>query len=91
MNFNLDKCHVLHIGNTDPWGNYTMDNVPFTSVHRETDLGVIVSADFKLSNQCSEVVKTANKSVSVIGRFFEFKSEKAILTLHYLLVCPYFE
>ena len=35
MNFNLDKCHVLHIGNNNLLANDTMNNVQLTSVHQE--------------------------------------------------------
>ena len=91
MNFNFDKCHVLHIGNSNPQVNYTMENVSIKSVQKEKDLGVIISSDLKQSNQCAEVVKTANKLVGFIGRSFTFKSEKIILTLYNSLVRPHLE
>ena len=61
------------------------------SVHREKDLGVVISDDLKQSNQCTEVVKTANKLVGFIGRSFSFKTEKIILTLYNSLVRPHLE
>ena len=91
MNFNLEKCHVLHIGSSNPQTNYSMDNVQLTNVVKEKDLGVIVSNDLKPELQCTEVVKTANKLVSFIGRAFKFKSEKIILTLYNLVVRPHLE
>ena len=53
-----------------------MKNVPLASTEKEVDLGVVVSKDLKLSQHCTETVKTANKLVGFIGRTFEFKSEK---------------
>ena len=91
MKFNIDKCHVLHIGNQNPQATYKMNNTPMTSVDKEKDLGVIVSADLKPSKHCTEVVKTANKLVGFIGRSFTFKSEKIILTLYNSLVRPHLE
>ena len=82
MNFNLGKWHVLHIGSNNLQANYTMDNIQLTSVDGEKDVGVIGSTDIKPNNQCSEVVQIANKLVGFIGRSFEFKSEKVILTLY---------
>ena len=63
-----------------------MDIVQLKNVVKEKDLGIIVSTDLKPKLQCTEVVKTANKLVSFIGRAFEFKSEKFILTLYNSLV-----
>ena len=57
----------------------------------EKDLGIMISDDLKPSNQCSKVVKTANKLVGFIGRTFEHKSEKVILTLYNSLVRPLLE
>ena len=91
MNFNLDKCHVLHVGNENPHANYTMNNVQLINVDREKDLGVIISKDLKPSEQCTEIVKIANKLVGFIGRTFTFKSEKVILTLYNSLVRPHLE
>ena len=88
MNFNLEKCHVLHVGNSNPQINYMMDNVQLTNVVKEKDLDVIVSTDLKPELHCAEVVKTANKLVSFIGRAFKFKPEKIILTLYNSLVRP---
>ena len=77
MNFNLEKCHVLHVGSSNPQTNYSMDNIQLTNVVKEKDLRVIVSNDLKPELQCAEVVKTANNLVSFIERAFEFKSEKS--------------
>ncbi len=57
----------------------------------EKDLGFMISGDLKPSNQCSKVVKTANKLVGFIGRTFKHKSEKVILTLYTSLVHPLLE
>jgi len=68
-----------------------MDNVQLISVDREKDLGVIISTDLKPNNQCTEVVKIANKLVDFIGRSFDLKSEKVLLTLYNSLVRPQLE
>ena len=88
---NLDKCHVLHIGNNNLQANYKIDYVQLTNVDREEHLDVIVPTDLKPSNQCTEVVKIGNILVGFIGRSFEFKSEKVILTLYNSLVRPQLE
>ena len=91
MSFNIDKCHVLHIGSHNPNVNYVMNHSELKSVDEEKDLGVIISKNLKPHNQISKVVKTANKLVGFIGRTFSFKSEKVILTLYNSLVRPHLE
>ena len=81
---NVDKCNVLHIGNNNHYTNYTMNGSKLSKVSYEKDLGVTISNDLKLIKHCSDVIKTANKLVSFIGRTFEYKSEKK-LSLHYLI------
>ena len=56
------------------------------SIEREKDSGVTISNDLNPSQQCSEVVKKANKIIGLIGRSFEQKSKEVILTRYNSLV-----
>ncbi len=76
MKFNVEKCKVMHIGINNDNVKYLMNGVELSVTNTENDLGVMISNDLKSSNQCSKVVKTANKLVGFIGRTFEHKSEK---------------
>ena len=58
MNFNADKCKVLHIGKKNRRAKYEIDGKGIGVVSEEKDLGVIVTDDFKVAKQCS---KAANK------------------------------
>ena len=91
MNFNTDKCKVLHIGNNNDHANYSLNGVQLSKVDQEKDLGVIISSDLKPQKHCKEVIKTANKLMGFIGRTFEYKSEKVIRTLYNSLVRPHLE
>ncbi len=91
LNFNIDKCKVLHIGSNKDRVNYSMNGVQFSKVDQEKDLGVIISNDLKPNLQCKEVIKKANKVIGFIGRTFEYKSEKIIRTLCNSLVRPHLE
>ncbi len=55
---------------------YLTNRVKLSVTNTEKDLGVMISDDLKPSNQCSKVVKTANKLVGFIGRTSEHKSKK---------------
>ena len=91
MAYNVSKCKVLHIGSNNHRTNYSMNGNEIPNVNEEKDLGVTISSDLKPAKHCSEVVKTANMLIGFIGRTFEFKSEKVILTLFNALVRPHLE
>ena len=91
MKFNVEKCKVLHIGNSNDQVNYKMNGAELSKVTKEKDLGVVISSDLKPSLHCKEVMKTANKLVGFIGRTFEYKSEKVIRTLYNSLIRPHLE
>ena len=91
MNYNADKCKVLHIGYRNAKANYTLNGTQLKSVDSEVDLGVTMSCNLKPSQQCSEVVKKANKVIGLIGRSFEYKSKDTILTLYNSMVRPLLE
>ncbi len=57
MNFNVDKCKVLHIGSNNDRVKYSMNGVQLSKVDQEKDLGVIISNDLKPNLQCKEVTK----------------------------------
>ncbi len=78
MKFNVEKYRVMHIGINNDNVEYLMNRVELSVTNTEKDLGVMISDDLKPSNQCSKVVKTANKLVGFIGRTFKHKSEKVI-------------
>ncbi len=82
MKFNVEKCKVMHIGINNDKVKYLMNGMEVSNTNSERDLGVMISDDLNPRNQCSKVVKTANKLVGFIGHIFEHKSEKVILTLY---------
>ena len=52
MPFNLDKCHVLHVGISNHEENYSLLSSGISSVDEENDIGVVITADLKSSAQC---------------------------------------
>ena len=91
MQFNVDKCKVLHLGSNNDHAKYSLNGSELCKANHEKDLGIIISNDLKPGKHISEVVKTANKITGFIGRAFEYKSEKVILTLFNSLVRPHLE
>src|SRR6267154_1675724 len=91
MLFNVDKCKVMHFGANNSKETYSINNTILKEVQEEKDLGVIVQNNLKVSEQCSKVVKTANRVLGMISRTFQNKSKEIIIRLHKSLVRPHFE
>lgn len=91
MQFNVDKCKVMHIGNNNPNHIYRFFGGELTTSSCERDLGVFVCDNFKFSKQCIAAEKKAMKILGFIKRSFYYKSEKLILTLFKSLVRPHLE
>jgi len=66
--------------------NYEMDVTDLQCVSREKGLGVEISEDLKLDNQCKEVVSKANKILGMIKQNFTERMKESILTLYKSLV-----
>jgi hypothetical protein len=91
MLFNIDKCKVMHFGAKNKKEKYSISNTVLNVVEEEKDLGVIVQKDFKVSEQCSKVVKTANRILGMINRTFHNKSKELMIPLYKSLVRPHLE
>ena len=68
MPFNLDKCHVLHVGTGNQGENYSLLGLAITSMDKETDLGVVITADLKSSAQCIAAEQKAQKILGYIAK-----------------------
>ena len=81
----------MHFGYKNINAEYSMGGNILDVVKEERDLGVIVQSDLKVSQQCSNSVKTANKILGMINRNFCNKTEEIILSLYKSLVRPHLE
>ena len=43
MNFNIDKCFVMHIGHSNMQSSYNMSNQQLPTTDRQLDLGIIIT------------------------------------------------
>ena len=85
--FNVDKWHILHIGNNNHHTNYTLNGSKLSKTTHEKDLGITVNKNFKPSKHCSDVVKNLKKN-SRLHRKNKYKSEESHLTLFNVPVDP---
>ena len=91
MNFNVDKCSVMHIRHNDVQGNYNMSSQQLPTTDQQWDLGIIITKDLKWQKQTEKSCKPANRVLGFIARNFRYKNKELILPLYKSLVCPHLE
>lgn len=74
---------VVNIGSNNHV-QYLLNDRQLFTVNEGKDLGIPITSDLQVkhSQYCSEVVKTANTFISVIGCTFENKPKKITLSLY---------
>ena len=60
----LFKCKCLHTGHRKEDAHYTMDDTVLNTTVKEKDLGLTISADMKVSEQCAIA---AAKGTQILG------------------------
>ena len=64
MQFNTNKCKVMHVGHRNERANYTMGNHQLEEVEEEKELGMLNHRTLSVSNNCAVTVKKANQDTS---------------------------
>jgi ribonuclease P/MRP protein subunit RPP40 len=67
---NIDKCDVLHIGNTNLKHPYHINDKELASFDNYLDLGVTVSFDVSWSNHILKITKKANSMLFLLNKVF---------------------
>ena len=78
MQFNVDKCSVVHFGHKNAHNTYKLGNQQLKSSVNKKDLGVIVDSTGKFSEQCRIAVNKANSTLGIIRRYVKSKKEKTL-------------
>ena len=91
MEFNVDKCKIMHLGRLNPKHTYTMDGVELTVVTEEKDLGVLVDDKLDFGNHIREIVKKANQRIGLIRRGFDCLDKEMFMNLYPVLIRPLLE
>ena len=68
--FNARKCKVMHIGKqlgTGPY-EYVINGQKLEVVTKEKDLGIILSSNLKVADQCAAACAKANRMLGLINR-----------------------
>ena len=79
MMFNTTKCKVMHIGKKRVHSQYFMNNHQLDEVKEEKDLGILISHDLKVSQQCQLAYNEASRILGLINRTIEYKHPNILI------------
>ena len=91
MEFNVDKCHVMHLGKNSLNSQYTLGGSILKPTESERDLGVFIDKSFKFSEQCNKAANSANAVIGMIRRTIKCRKKDIMVRLYKALVRPKLE
>ena len=91
MEFNVDKCKIMHIGNSNPKQTYNMDGAELTETEIEKDLGVQVDNKLEFDKHIKGIVGKANRMLGLIKIGFSCLDQEIFMHLYPVLVRPLLE
>ena len=91
MEFNVDKCKIMHIGNKNPKHVYGMGGTELESTKAEKDLGVTIDDQLDLGKHIRNIVAKANRVLGLIKISFACLDKSMFLNLYPVLVRPHLE
>ena len=86
IQFNQDKCSVIHLGRNNPENKYSLYNKEIKNSVKERDLGVIVDKTLKFSEQCNKAANSANMTLGMIKRNVVSRDKDIIVNSYKALV-----
>ena len=89
--FNFGKCKCLHTGRKNLDVNYKMGDTVLGTTVKKKDLGVKITADMKILEQCGIAASKVNKILDLIKRNITYKEKKLIIPLYKVIVRPHLE
>ena len=91
MSFNVDKCHVLHVGRSNPGQKYFMAGKELAETDTEKDIGVLITSNMKPAKQCEKAARTANHILHQILRAFSYRDRTVLPRIFKQYVRPHVE
>ena len=75
MLFNFGKCKCLHTGHGNEDAQYTRSGTVLNTTVKEKHLGLTISADIKVSQQCGIAAAMGNQFFGFIKRNLVYKEK----------------
>jgi len=72
----------MHIGHRNSGFRYCMDGSELDTVDEEKDLGIIITKDLKVSQQCKQAYSKANRMLGALSRTIRSKDNRILLNLY---------
>ena len=91
MEFNVEKCKIMHLGSTNPKHTYTMGGTNLSVTSEEKDLGVLIDDKLNFRSHIKGIVGKANRVLGLIKIGFECLDKDMFLNLYPVLVRPHLE
>jgi len=91
MQFNIEKCKIMHMGRSNPCFEYTMNGRKLQETTEEKDIGVKINSNLKPATQCAAAAKTAMGVLSQITRAFHYRDRHVFMGLYKQYVRPHLE
>ena len=91
MEFNVDKCKVMHLGKSNPKNNYKMAAVNLEETVEERDLGVLIDNKLNFGKHIQTIVTRANRVLGMIRIAFACMNKAMFLNIYTALVRPLLE
>ena len=91
MLFNVDKCHIIHMGRKNQLFDYSMGGRPLEVVEFEKDVGVIIDNTLKPSLQCVKAAKKGQMVLGQLARAVSYRDKVTFFNLYKTYVRPHLE
>ena len=91
MQYNVEKCHILHLGKENRRHEYQLGGRTLEACKCEKDVGVIINDVLKPSLQCARAAAKANQVLGQIARGVCFRDKDNMLRLYKTYVRPHLE
>ena len=91
MLFNADKCHIIHLGRTNPNYPYFINGSGLAVVDEEKDLGVLIHKSCTPSSQVAKAAKKGNSILGQLIRAVSYRDKFTYIKLYKEFVRPHLE
>jgi hypothetical protein len=91
MEFNVEKCKVMHVGRQNPHYEYQMKGKKLATTEEEKDVGVYVTKNLKPSSQCHRAAVRATAVLNQLSKNFHYRDKRTFVKLYIQYVRPHLE